>query len=172
MRCHFCGDNYAHHYCHPFCPVCDVKMRSAHYYKPEEGRPNIKHFTARYLCDEHGEQEPVMKNFCPGCRAELRMTWEEITMYVLDPNGNPLPGANVVLLQGDRVLLNDKVNAEGFIEKEIVYDKYDDIGFTVRVKKLRYRRWKSRLPIVFLKRGVMHAGAMKFDMIIPTLEDL
>lgn len=172
MECTFCEENYRHHHQFPFCPVCDVKMRNAHYYKPEEGRPNIKHFTTRYVCDEHGEQDPNMKNFCPGCRAELRMTWEKIMMYALDPRGNPLPGARVALFQGDRVLFNDIVNEQGFVEMEIMYDKYDDVAFTVRVRKVGYRPWEARLPIVIIKRGVIKAGPMVLEEIIPTLEDL
>jgi hypothetical protein len=171
MECTFCGENYPHYHHHPFCPLCDTRMRNAHYYKPEEGRSNTKRWTARYLCDEHGEQEAVMKNFCPGCGEELRMTRERITMYALDPSGNPLPGARVALFQGDRVLMNDEVNEQGLVESVIEYDKYDDIAFTVRVRKIGYRPFQARLPIIIVRRNVFTA-AMVFDEIIPTVEDL
>lgn len=69
--CKACGKSPNFHHCLPFCPKCEKHMNI--HYGTKKVTENQSRVYAYYSCTEHGKQEPVMKDLCPVCGAEIEV---------------------------------------------------------------------------------------------------
>ena len=69
--CKACGRNPLYYHRFPFCPMCGKKM--SHFTGMEKKSENYSQLYTYYVCSEHGLQNPVMKDICPKCGAEIEV---------------------------------------------------------------------------------------------------
>lgn len=67
--CKSCGKDANFHHRFPFCPKCEKKMTS--FSGLDKVTENHSRLHTYYVCKQHGIQEPVMKDLCPRCGAEI-----------------------------------------------------------------------------------------------------
>lgn len=82
--CKACGEDPNHHHCLPFCPRCKEKMSSHKVVKRENG--HVSHCYTYYACPKHGKQEPVMRDLCPLCGAEIEVE-KKVDDFHVDVHG-------------------------------------------------------------------------------------
>ena len=69
--CKACGRSLNFYHCLPFCPKCERHMNVR--YGTKKIAENQSKIYAYYSCSEHGKQDPVMRDLCPVCGAEIKV---------------------------------------------------------------------------------------------------